>query len=106
MSADNKLRAFLKASEAPARDYVFAARLRERMARHRMLMRLRLMAASSLALGFVLFGLVEAAGLDLLTSASSFFVGLASTPALAIAGITLASAMLLPRFLPERLRGR
>ncbi|PIW30176.1 MAG: hypothetical protein COW29_04615 [Rhodobacterales bacterium CG15_BIG_FIL_POST_REV_8_21_14_020_59_13] len=100
MSAENKLNAFLQADAAPDRDPVFMAALEERMARIRLHARLRRHAVLAIAASAVVFGLIKASGLSMVGAVAQFAADLAATPGLALAGLIVAGAMLLPRILP------
>jgi hypothetical protein len=102
MSANDKLMAFLAADAAPARDFAFMAGVEERMARIRLFRQARRVSALSLAIAFILFGLVSAAGLTPVEAATGLLTDLAATPGLALAAGIVALALWLPRLLPSR----
>lgn len=103
MSAENRLNAFLQADAAPEHDVAFLARLEERMARIRLLMRLRRNAVIAVAISAVVFGLIKTSGLSLVGAAAQFTTEMAATPGLAVAALIVAAAVLLPRILPGNL---
>ncbi|WP_421791336.1 hypothetical protein [Hyphobacterium sp.] len=104
MNAEDKLKAFLKADEAPAADPVFMAEMTQRMARFRMRSQLAVFAALAIAIGAVVYGLMMAAGPLVGQTLGPLLTDFAGTPGLALAAFTVAAGIYLPRLL-SRTRG-
>lgn len=97
MSAEDKLKAFLAADEAPAVDPVFIAELNQRMAQVRLRDQLAIFAAIAIAIGAVVYGLMLAAGPLVAQTLGGLVTDFAGTPGLAIAAFTVAAGIYLPR---------